>query len=191
MPAGVFTPGPIEHYVTLPGGAAPVYLGTAVLAPDQEYEDYKIPVLNDLGGRSVPFQLVQDGEQWIVSTTLNRFDMDVMRLIRSLPSRGPGQAPIFGGETGLARGTLVLGLNDFQLILVNSYAGTLSAGSGAISLAAARGFYSATILKYGESTKGTRVLEASLIIQCNNIFHPTTRGFSQFTEGPVGIPAAT
>lgn len=188
MPAGVFTPGPIDHYVQIAGQSSPLYLGTAVLAPDQEAEDFKIPVLNDLGGRSVPFQLVQDGEQWIVSTTLNRFDMQVMNLIRGLPSRGPGEGINLGTETGRARGTLVIGVNDFQLILVNTYAGTPSSGAGAGDLPRARGFYSATILKYGESTKGTRVLEASLIIQCNNVFNPQTRGFSLYAQGNPAVP---
>lgn len=188
MAVGIFTPGPIDHYVQLPGQSTPLYLGTAVLAPDQEAEDFKIPVLNDLGGRSVPFQLVQDGEQWIVATTLNRFDMTVLNAIRALPGGGPGEGRVLGSETGRARGTLVIGASDFQLILVNSYAGTPSAGATAADLPRARGFYSATILKYGESTKGTRVLEASLIIQCNNVFNPNTRGFALYQQGNIPVP---
>lgn len=187
--AGIFTPGPIDHYVQLPGQSVPQYLGTSVLAPDQEAEDFKIPVLNDLGGRSVPFQLVQDGELWMVSTTLNRFDMSVANAIRALPGGGPGEGRVLGQESGRARGTLVIGVNDFQLILVNTYAGTPSAGANAGDLQRARGFYSSTILKYGESTKGTRVQEISFIIQCNNIFVPTTRGFVQYQQGAVAVPA--
>jgi hypothetical protein len=183
MPAMQATCGPIEHFVVFPGQSIATYLGSAVLAPEQEAEDFKIPVLNDLGGRSVPFQLVQDGEQWMVMTTLNRFDLAVCRAIRALPGGG---APL-GSETGIARGTLVIGLSDFQLILVNSYAGTPSAGVNAAALNAGRGFYSSTLLKYKESTVGTRVLEVSLAIQCNNVFNPATRGFSLYTES--GLPA--
>lgn len=189
MAANVFTPGPIDHYVQVAGQSTPLYLGTAVLAPDQEAEDFKIPILNDLGGRSVPFQLVQDGEQWIVSTTMNRFDMAVANLIRALPSRGPGEGLALGSESGRARGTLVIGVNDFQLILVNTYAGTPSAGTAPAELPRARGFYSATILKYGESPKGSRVQEISFIIQCNNVFNPITRGFSNYQQGAISVPA--
>lgn len=189
MATGVFTPGPIDHYVQLPGQGTPQYLGTAILAPDQEAEDFKIPILNDLGGRSVPFQLVQDGEQWMVMTTMNRFDMAVMNSIRALPSRGPGEGLVLGQESGRARGTLVIGVNDFQLVLVNTYAGTPSAGANADGLPRARGFYSSTILKYGESTKGTRVQEVSLIIQCNNVFNPVTRGFALYQQGLIATGA--
>lgn len=182
------TPGPIDHYVQFRGASQAVYLGTAVIAPEQEAEDFKIPVLNDLGGRSVPFQLIQDGEQWLVMTTLNRFDLSVCRAMRALISGGPDQPKTLGSETGRARGTLVIGSSDFQLILVNTYAGTPSAGANAGDLNAARGFYSSTILKYKESTAGTRVLEVSMAIQCNNVFNPATRGFSLYTEsGPFNL----
>lgn len=187
MAAGIFTPGPIDHYVKVDGLFPWTYLGTAVLAPDQEGEFYKIPVLNDLGGRSVPFQLVQDGEEWTVSTTLNRFDMAVLTRIRTLQSRGPGEVPLVGAESGRARGTLVIGVNDFQLYLANSYSGTPSAGAGGDALNFGRGFYSATVVKYGESTKGTRVLEASLIIKCYNLFRLDNRGFLTYEQGLVGV----
>lgn len=184
--AGQFTPGPIDHYVQLRGEGTARYLGTAVLAPDQEAEDYTIPVMNDLGGRSVPFQLVQDGEDWLVMTTMNRFDMSVLNAIRALQSGGPDQPKTLGTETGRARGTLVIGISDFQLILVNTYAGTPSAGANAGDLPIARGFYSSKILKYKESTQGTRVLEVSMAIKCNNVFNPVTRGFSLYTQGNPG-----
>ena len=187
---GQFTPGPIDHFVRFRGQGTFIYLGTAVLAPNQEAEDFKIPILNDLGGRSVPFQLVQDGEQWLLMTTLNRFDMAVLNTMRALPGAGPGQGAVLGEETGRARGTLVIGVSDFEMVLVNSYAGTPSAGVNASQLNAGRGFASCSILKYRESTEGTRVLEASLAIQCNNVFNPTTRGFTLYTQtvgnlGPV------
>jgi len=182
------TPGPIDHYVIFRGQSQAQYLGTAVIAPDQEAEDFKIPVLNDLGGRSVPFQLVQDGEQWLIMTTLNRFDLAVCRQLRAIPGAGPGQNSVLGSETGRARGTLVIGVSDFQLVLVNTYAGTSSAGVNPAALNAARGFYSSSILKYKESTAGTRVLEVSLAIQCNNVFDPASRGFGLYTEsGPFPL----
>ncbi len=187
MAVGQYCNGPIDHYVQFRGESTAVYLGTAVIAPEQEAEDFKIPVLNDLGGRSVPFQLVQDGEQWLCMTTLNRFDMAVLNRLRALPGAGPGQVPVIGQESGRARGTLVIGINDFQLVLVNTYGNTPSAGVNAGQLNTYRGFASATILKYKESTAGTRVLEASLAIQCNNVFDPASRGFLLYGQnGPFG-----
>lgn len=203
MPAGQFTPGPILHFVQFNkpvlgyGIGSPVFLGTAVVAPDQEEEENKIPVLNDLGGRSVPFQLIQDGSLWIVLTTLNRFDLGVCRAIRSLQSGGPGEATnlnTLGSESGRARGTLVIGSQDFQLILVNSYGGTPSSGLPVAvqpDLNTARAFASCVPLKYKEDTKGTRVLEVAMALQCNNVFNPVTRGFRSYVEsfGPFPIPS--
>lgn len=190
MPAGQFTPGAIEHFVRFRGQSTFNYLGSAVIAPEQEAEDFKIPVLNDLGGRSVPFQLIQDGEQWLIMTTLNRFDMAILNAMRALPGAGPGQAAILGQETGRARGTLVIGSSDFELALVNSYAGTPSAGANAQLLPPGRVFASTTILKYKESTAGTRVLEVSMAIQANNVFDPVSRGFTLYSQtvgslGPI------
>lgn len=201
MSAGIYTTGAINHFVRFNkpvlgyGTSTAYYLGTAVLAPDQEAHDAKIPILNDLGGRSVPFQLVQDGEQWTILSTLNRFDIDVYRAMRALIGTGPGGAGFvaLGSENALARGTLVIGSSDFQLILQNTYAGTPSAGLGLapappVTLNATRAFYSCTLLDYREETKGTRVLEIALAMQANNVFDPFGRGFSLYSELGSGAP---
>lgn len=207
MSMGIRTPGAIHHFVAFRNGAGNIsagyYLGTAVAAPEQDNEKFKIPVMNDLGGRSVPFQLVQDGEKWLVTTTMNRFDLGLCRSIRALedgtnpvpapidtPSTAPGAVP--GTESALARGTLVLGITDFVLVLVNSYAGTASAGQfvGGISasdLANGRTFYSANLRTYKESTVGTRVLEVAMAIECLPLFDQQTRRFATYAEG-VAIP---
>ena len=186
MSAGQFTSGPIEHFVQFRGESIAYYLGTAVLGPEQDDDEKAIPILNDLGGRSVPFQVVQDGAEWMITTTMNRFDMSVLRRLRGLTSAGPGQFPVLGVESGRARGTLVLGNSDFSLILANSYAGTPSAGVATpADLNALRGFYSCKMLHYKESSVGTRVVEVSLAIQAYNLFDPVTRGFRLFSETNV------
>jgi hypothetical protein len=206
MSMGIRTPGPIHHFVafrTASGTTQGYYLGTAVAAPEQDNEKAKIPVMNDLGGRSIPFQLVQDGEKWLVTTTLNRFDLGLCRSIRALedgtfpvpapinsPSNSPGSVP--GTEGAIARGTLVLGITDFVLVLVNGYAGTNSSGQfvggiGSSDLAVARTFYSANLRTYKESTVGTRILEVAMAIECLPIFDQTSRRFATYAEGPPAI----
>lgn len=205
---GQRTPGPIHMFVRYrnrtSGGAGGFltlqYLGTCVTAPKPSHEKFKIPVLNDIGGRSVPFQLVQDGENAICFATLNRFDYTLLQQIRALESGGalPPTTPI-GSIDGIefpnARGTLVLGISDFQLLLYNQYATTPSAGSfgvGGADLPYARLYYSANLRKYEESTEGTRVLEVAIAIELQNLFSSTTpdpnvpnavaRQFSLFKE---------
>ena len=165
------------------------YLGTCVTAPEPEGEKFKIPVMNDLGGRSVPFQLVKDGEQWLIPLVMNRFDYALCQQIRALDGGG---APV-GSETGLARGTLVIGISDFVLVLINSYAGTASAGQfvggiGQSDLIVSRTFYTCNLRKYKESTVGTRVLEVVMMVEAQNVFDQQTRGFTLLTEGLPGIP---
>ncbi len=200
---GQFTPGPIYHFVRFEDVDATTgyFLGTSVTAPRADLEKFEIPVMNDLSGRSVRFQSVQDGSEWKVSTTLNRFDLNLVRSLRFLGSGVPVTTPLtgpplgtaigtLGTETGYARGTLVLGVSDFELVLVNSYAGTPASGlpnTASLDMASARSYYGCSLMGYSESTEGTRVLEVALAIQSRNLFHnvaePENRGFFLYSEG--------
>lgn len=199
MSQGQRTPGPILLYAKFNTGTTAKFLGTAVTAPEPENEKFKLEVMNDLGGRSVPFQLIQDGEKWFVAFTLNRYNGRIVEAIRSLES---GQAPVLNGgvnpglgnETGQARGTLVIGATDFQLLAINSYFNTPAAGQFVGGIAASdlpqgKFFYSCNLRKYKESTVGTRVLEVAMLVECQNVFIPSTRGFACYTENPANFPA--
>jgi hypothetical protein len=181
--SNLFTPGPILIYARFrdANGNFEIkaqYLGTCILAPEPKHEYPKLEVFNDLGGRSVPFQLVHDGEQALIVLALNVFDINVVRRIRNHHS---GMAPL-GKETGYARGTIVVGYRDFQLILVNSYFGTVAAGTDPVNLNRGRLYYSCSCVQYEEQTQGTRVLEAYLGIQAIPWFNRETRGFQLYTE---------
>lgn len=173
MPIGVRTSGPIHLFARFRGGNIGLYMGTAVTSPEPELEKHRIPVMNDLGGRSVPFQVVQDGQDAIVFATLNRFNYLLLQSIRALDSgSAPGElnGNLFAGkELPGARGTLVIGYRDFELILVAAYAGTSSAGNVADE-PRARIYFSADLEKYKESRVGTRVLEVALAIRCQNVY---------------------
>lgn len=186
MPALQFTPGPIQIYLApRSAGDTFTYAGTCVTAPEPEGEKFKLPIMNDLSGRSVPFQLVQDGEMWNLAMTLNRFDIALWRTIRALESGGAA----LGSESGDARGTMVLGISDFQMVLINTYAGTPAGGPGGAGAAlnSGRGWFSCNLRKYKESTVGTRVLEIAVAIEMQNLFDPATRGFHLYTES--GLPS--
>lgn len=206
MPIGVRTSGPIHLFCRFRGGTTGLYMGTAVASPEPEHEKHRIPIMNDIGGRSVPFQVVKDGEDAIVMATLNRFNYLLLQSIRALDS---GSAPggnagnlLAGKELPLARGTLVLGYTDFELVLVNEYAGTASAGT-VQDEPLARVYFSADLVKYKESRVGTRVLEVALAIRCNNLcfvrsgaigrvgaaIAGTAPQFTLYSDNPADVPA--
>src|SRR5262249_49188812 len=138
--------------------------------------------------------------EWRIFTTLNRFDMNVVRALKYLksgivfsgtfpnPLNFPltGLTPALGQQNNLARGTLVIGSQDFQLILVNSYAGTLAAGlpaSAAVDLATARGWSSCSLVACEEDEEVTRATEVAMAIECRSLFTPSTRFFTTYFEG--------
>lgn len=186
MAAFQFTPGPKDLYARFraaPGGSLNnwAYLGTCVTAPEPEEEQFKIPVMNDLGGRSVPFQLVQDGETASLICTLNRFDLTVARLIRA-QSSGMFSIAGVGQESGTARGTLVIGVSDFQFIIYNRYGGLAVSGPANGVSPNGRCYLSANCRKYKESTVGTRVEEVAFALDFQNVYFPQTGGFGLYTE---------
>lgn len=219
MAIGIRTPGAQLLFVrfrsnppTVPATGTAQYLGTCIAHPDFDEDDAVIPIMNDLGGRSKPFQEVQDGNSARVTCVLNRYDYDVVQAVRSLTSGAPpgtstsGIGGSLGSELGPgralpsgiatpARGTLLIGgLGDFELIYVNAYAGTLSAGQfvGAADLEFGRRYLSAKMLAYKEGTPN-RAKEVAFVFDCQNVFSSQTQGFSLYFEaddttgiGPLG-----
>jgi hypothetical protein len=191
--AGAFfhTPGPKELYVNfrLSGSSTSgwQFLGTCVTAPDISEFPKFIDVYNDYGGRSVPTQLVWDGTESRVAVTLNRLDLAACRNVRDQSER-VGTLGRVGRETALDRGSLVLGVSDFQFIFRNTFFGTVNATPG---LPPGRVYFSVVLEGYEEHTTGTRVEEVSLLLRCNNILLPNGGGFAQYTEDVTEFPVLT
>lgn len=188
--AGAFfhTPGPKELYAkfrsSVSGGSGTdwQFVGTCVTAPDISMLPKYIDVYNDYGGRSVPTQLVWDGSESRIACTLNRVDLNVCRNIRDQAERS-GSLDRVGRETTLDRGSLVIGVSDFEFAFKNLFFGTANATPG---MPPGRHYFSVVLEGYEEHNTGTRVEEVSLLLRCNNLFLPT--GFAQFTEDPAEFP---
>jgi hypothetical protein len=195
MAANLYTTGAIEHFVTVAGTT--YYLGTATTAPEIENRPAFLNVINDLGGRTVPFQKVPDRSQHIITTTLNRFDWAVYKRICMDQINAAG---IVRDESITTHGILALGsattlsngLADFELTLVYTLAGTPVAP---VDLPPGRRYWSCVVLGSKESTVGTRVEEVSLVLEANQLFDPVTRSFVLYSEVPgevlTGLPAVT
>jgi len=183
MASYFYAPGAIEHYVKLRSGTT-YYLGTAVTAPEIEGRPFYLNIINDIGGRSAPMNKVGDREQDIVTTTLNRFDYAV---VNSILATGPA-----GEHNTRTQGTLTFEDLDFELIFV--YAAAL-AGYTSAGFPVGRRYYTSQVIGYKESTVGTRVEEITLVIECNELFIPSTREFKLYSEDTSivtnGLPVAT
>lgn len=184
------TPGPKELYVRFRtndvfsvAGTDWQFLGTCVTAPDLATEPKFINVFNDYGGRSVPTQLIWDGSESRVACTVNRVDLAVARNIRDQAHRFGTLASV-GRETNKERGSLVLGVNDFELIFRNTYYGT---GNATLGMPPGRYYFSVVLENYEEHTTGTRVEDVSFLFRCNNLYLGGN-GFAQFTEDPSEFP---
>lgn len=178
--------GPIDHYVRFRDNST-YYLGTANTAPEVAGMPAYLNVPNDLAGRTYPLLRINDGAIHMVTSVLNRFDLALARQIRDASKVGGLQNP--GKDTLVTRGQIMTGVFDFELILVNTYFGTVAATP---DLAFGRVYFSTLPEDYKESTVGTKVLDLAFTFRCDNLFDPTTRTFKLYSEavGDIGsIPA--
>ncbi len=186
------TPGPKEVYARFRtsaqgnSGTDWQFVGTCETAPLPSTMPKFIDVMNDYGGRSVATQLIWDGSESRLVCTLNRVDLNVCRNIRDQP-RHLGLPGTVGKETNLSRGSLVIGVNDFEIAFKNTYFGTANATPGMVP---GRYYYSAVLEAYEEDTRGTRVETVTMAFRMNNIFLGTG-GFAQYTEDPGEFPNLT
>ena len=186
MAAFQFTPGAIDHWIVFRQSGSqtaygsPAYLGTAVTAPETEGQQKYIDIFNDLGGRSVPFQLVEDGCEITVATTLNRYDNGIYATCRNMINTVNGS--IAGIDSVLTRGQLVQGQFDFQLWLVDRllYVNNVNP--------CGRIMFSSELAAFKESTAGTRVREVGLAFRCTPLYIANPGGvFSSFAAGSFAL----
>jgi hypothetical protein len=148
--------------------------------------------MNDLAGRSEPFQIVKDGENAVILATMNRFDWLLLQTIRGLDSTNTPPAtplsgdPFAGQEVAETRGTLSIGYTDFQLLLwweYNTVAGASGTANDALPI---RQYNSVELIDYKESTVGTRVEEVACAFKAVSRYSVANRGFF----GGIGNAAA-
>ena len=190
MAALFSTPGPIELFwkprIAGTLHSSFLYLGTAVTAPEVEIKPAYIPVMNDLGGRSVPTIHVQDGEQHVVSATINRFDWNVYNQMKSRQT--VASSGTITGE-GQYRGIIHTGYSDGYFLFVNSYHGVAGGDNG--TMPPGRLYYSCKFAGSRESTVGTRVHEIALVLEMNGVLNTSTRKFDLYTENEAAWGSVT
>jgi hypothetical protein len=184
-PVGAFihTPGAQELWIKFRGQSQAAYWGTAVTAPEFEEVPRYLEVKNDLAGRQEPFQLIYDGQSAMVAVTLNRLDLAVTRTVRDHWARnGSSQT---GNDPYYARGSAVLGSTDFQVVVINSFGGTVYQAAG---MNTGRLYYACTVAGYKESAAGTRAMEVAVVLRAWSIWAGANSGFACFTEDTNNFP---
>lgn len=176
MPTDFRSLGPIDHWVRPIGSANFSHLGTATTSPSIREGDAYLPLVNDIGGRSNPMQLVRDRRKITVVTTLNRFSWQTYNFLKSLRPIGGVNSLTFAEEM-TDHGLPVLGVSSFELLLTFSF-GTLSGADTPTGR-----IYFGTVLKdWQEDSVGTRVVDLTLVFESYGLFNPTTRSFLRYTE---------
>lgn len=193
--SALFAPtGPIDLFVTFRDGAS-YYLGNCREAPEVEVRPAFIDIKSDIGGRSVPTTKVYDGEQHLIYlTATNRFGWSVYKAMQRATVAGNGTIGNALNAAGYVartdgpvdRGSLVLGGTDFQFTMVYQFGTTAIAPE----LPVGRRYFSAIMLGSRESTVGSRIMEVSMVLECNAVYTVVGNGtnggrsFSLYTEKP-------
>ena len=134
----IHTTGPVHHFVRVPpdpadGTPAVVYyyLGTCQTNPVIRIRKNRLNVMNDLGGRVVPFQELEQGESASISLLLNRFSNTAYSSLMTLP-QGTWSSESPGVETRYHRGQLTYGLHTFGLYQIFDWYGQSFPGADQI-----------------------------------------------------------
>lgn len=178
MPTNFRPLGPIEHFVRPANTGTFLYLGTAQTSPMIKEGDAFLPIFNDVGGRSVPTQLIVDRRKAVVVTTLNRFNWTTYSTLKHM-----------SGTTGSAvyqervsdHGIPVLGLGSFDLFLGFTFGSVFSANDTPTG----RLYYGCVLKDWQEDSAGSRVVDLSLTIEHYGLWNPSTRTFARYSENPA------
>jgi hypothetical protein len=180
----VHTLGPAHIFVRFRGESTALYLGTSETAPRIDKDPLALEVKNDLSSRQAPFQLVDDGEVHSYTTVLTRYDYAVMKRVLDRYYH-TGAVATMGRDDRFKRGSLVLGIGDFQLVHVNDFTGVSPTHPLALpEQPAGRLYYSAVVSKAAEDAGATRAVFQPISFACNAVYDPNTRVFGLFTEDP-------
>lgn len=171
------------HWWARPRGqTTALYFGTTVANAKWQSNRPMNDVMNDLAGRQVRFQATYDGEVGTVTGVWNRFDWVTWRTIREMARTVQGVGTTSGQDSRLARGQLVLGAADFQLVWVPEFAIAPTSPQLNTDAPAGRIWFSCSIVTYTDDSQATRVEDLGVVFATDNIYNPTTRGFGLYSE---------
>lgn len=160
--AAAFLPyGTIHHFIRARwdsgDGRKVYYLGSSVTSPIIDTEKITTPVFTDVLTK-IPTTNLYHGEIHTVTVTLNVVDYFVYAILR-----GRGVPNLRREDTDEFWGSPTIGIEDFELLLLNSPTHTENLGS---FIPSGRLYYSVEPQTFRETTENTRLLELTVVFRC-------------------------
>lgn len=166
--------GAVEVWVApnLGGSRVPLFLGFAEYHPVNQSEHNWQPVFSDQGGPVTPFDKEFQGATEEVVIDFNKFNDDVFDLIEAEPRPANN---FVGATSRLDRGSLLIANNlYFVMWLRFTFFGTINSPSDA---SPGWCFYCCNVAGVHTPKQGTKTLVKRLVVECNNLYDPATKGF--------------
>lgn len=205
-PVHIFARTPAHSYYT-PGETAKIwYVGTCETQPQVKHQRMRLDVFNDIGGRKVPFQQIEQGEVGLLGFMLTRFSQTGYNAIvkaGGLDGNGTTTGMGMGSESNLGRGALSLGRTSVELWMLYQFgfgADTPGVAGPSTTSGLPRGRYypSALLGAHEIADSGTAAEKLLLVFNALPIWlgtaggsagSPARNGFRLFSEAEADFPA--
>ena len=187
--------GPVALYVGIPSGPSdfgtPQFLGHGELAPRIKRDKKYAPIMCDLGGNLIPFDMSWQGQQAFVFVTLTRWNWNVYEVISQIVSGGGSSGVYTLGDSFGDIGTLMMTENvGFTLWLQYPYANPAAGhpAFGAAFMPLGIRFYCAFLEQEDDLEPGTQPNKQHLAFHCIRDYDPTTGALTLGDTNMSGIP---
>lgn len=183
--AQVYCTGPALFYVQFPGESTPKFLGTAEREPSIDIRPAFSPVLNDLGGQRVPFDMIYDGEEAFVSGLINRFNESVYAQLAARPAHLAGRR---GNNISGEIGTLMVQEGKAVTLWVQFPYVAKAAMLGGLMPAGYR--FRAAYLEGPDALRplGTTARKIGMMFHAIRIFSAVDGSFALYDHDMTGLP---
>lgn len=195
----VHVTGPVQHFVraTTSTTSEIWFLGTAEVTPQMQRRRYRQNVMNDLAGKTLPFQKTYDGEAATVSTLLTRFSKSAWTAILDAGrTRSLLGGPV-GTESRWSRGAPVYGQMTFELWQV--YDNYFNPAGATLDLEIGWYWPQVELVQHDTVAAGTQAEKLLLVMDCTPFWIPQAstssisgneRGWVLYSNDEADFPAA-
>jgi hypothetical protein len=183
-----YVTGACSVWAGIGAGSAPVFVGHAEQGMSIDIRAGWEPVMNDLAGTKVPFDMSYQGEEAILSGTLTRWNEAV---VAAMAARWNAQASFLGGpqrgsENTFARGTLMLTEGAAFPIWLNF---PLSSIAAFATLPDGYRFAAGFLESPDRLEPGTRPYKIQMIWHCLAVFTPSNGSFLLYDHDMSAVAA--
>lgn len=202
-PVHIFARTPAHAFYTPAETAKIWYLGTCETQPQVKHAKMKLDVFNDIGGRKVPFQQIEQGEIGLLGFLLTRFSKSAYLAIRragGIDGTGADVGAGVGYESSFGRGAFTLSRTSVELWLLYQFgfgADTPGLAGPATTDGLARGRYYPTAVLGAHEIADSGSAAEKLLLTFNALplwlgdaaLGDKHRGFALYSEDEADFPS--